>query len=82
MKNGKATGSSGIVAEMLKPSSGVGVGMGTDLINTIITETTAPVDCLKNVIVNALKERQDTLKHGNYRSLILFHKIMKKVENL
>lgn len=61
MKNDEAACTSGITAEVFKVSGDVGVGMVTDLINTIIKDGTIPDDWAKSVIVSVYKGRGDTL---------------------
>lgn len=82
MKNDKAAGSSGIVAEMLKAAGDIGVRMMTDLANVVIRECSVPDDWLKSVIINIYKGKGDALERGNYRGLKLLDHGMKVVERV
>lgn len=82
MKNGKAAGSSGLVAEMMKASGDVGVTMVTELTNTFVKEGMAPDDWLRSVIVNVFKGKDDALVRGNYRGIKLLDQVLKVVESV
>ena len=59
MKVGKAAGSSGVVAEMLKASGAAGISYITHLFNLIIRERKIPSDWHKSVILNLFKGKGD-----------------------
>ena len=82
MKDGKAGGSSGVVAEMLKASGDVGLDLVTELINCIVREGCIPKDWQTSVIVNCFKGKGDALECGNYRGLKLLDHVMKVFERV
>ena len=57
MKNGKAAGPSGIVAEMLKASSDTGVWLVVDLANYMIRNGTIPIGWENSFFINIYKEK-------------------------
>ena len=65
MKNGKAAGPSGIVAEMLKASGDTGVQLVADLPNDMIRNDTIPSDWENSFIIYIYKGRGDALIRGN-----------------
>ena len=69
MKDGKAVGTSGIAAEMLKAAGDIGLDILTDLCNTIIQENSIPSRWDVSIILNCLKGRGAALDRSNYRSL-------------
>ena len=64
MKNGKAAGVSGIVAEMVKASGDTGIELITSLANQIMKDGVIPQDWQSSVIVNCLKGKGDALERG------------------
>ena len=52
MKDGKAAGVSGIVAEMLKASGEAGLELFIELFNNIVKEEKVPSDWEMSVIIN------------------------------
>ena len=82
MKDGKAGGSSGVVAEMLKASGDIGLDLVTELINCIVREGCIPKDWQTSVIVNCFKGKGDALECGNYRGLKLLDHVMKVFERV
>ena len=72
MKVGKAAGSSGLVAEMLKASGATGISYITLLFNLIIREHKIPSDWDKSVILNLFKGKGNASYRGNYRGLLAF----------
>ena len=82
MKNGKAAGMSGIVAEMVKASEDTGIELITSLANQIIKDCVIPQDWQSSVIVNCFKGKGDALDGGNYRGLKLVDQVMKVIERV
>ena len=82
MKNGKAAGTSGIVAEMVKASGDTGIEPITSLANQIMKDGVIPQDWQSSVIVNCFKGKGDALERGNYRGLKLVDQVMKVIERV
>ena len=82
MKDGKAGGSSEVVAEMLKAFGDVGLDLVTEFINHIVREGCIPKDWQISVIVNCFKGKGDALECGNYRGLKLLDHVMKVFERV
>ena len=82
MKDGKAAGGSGIVAEMIKASGEKGLEAITDLFNNIIQGNTIPSDWDKSIIKNCFKGKGDAMVCGNYRGLKLLEHAMKLFERV
>ena len=82
MRNGKAAGPSGIVAEMLKSSGADGNQITSDLANAIIREEKVPVDWEESFMINCPKSKGDALQRGNYRGLKLLEQMMKVIERI
>ena len=82
MKNGKAAGPSGIVAEMLKASRHTGVQLVADLANDMIRNGTIPSDWENSYIINIYKEKGDALIRDNCRGLKLLDHVMKVIERV
>ena len=75
MKNGKAAGVSGIVAEMLKTSDEAGLELFTELFNNILKEEKVPSDWEMSIIINCFKGKGDALERGDFRGLKLLSSI-------
>ena len=67
MKDGKASGISGVVSEMLKASGDTGLELFTELFNNIIEQNKVPTDWEKSIIINLYKGKGDAVERGNYR---------------
>ena len=65
MKDGKAAGTSGVVAEMLKAAGDTGIDLMTDLCNTIVAEKTIPTKWDTSIILNCFKGKGAALERGN-----------------
>ena len=59
MKKGKASGTSGVVLEMLLTSVDLGIDQMTNLFNQIIEENKAPEHWNTSVLVKCFKNKQD-----------------------
>ena len=77
MKNGKAAGPLGMVAEMLKASDNIGVSLVTDLANDMMRNGTSHLT--GKIIINIYNGNGDALIRGNYRGLKLLDLVMKKM---
>ena len=79
MKNGKAGGPLGVVAEMWKASDNIGVWLVTDLASDIRNGTS---HLTGKVILNIYNGKGDALIRGNYRGLKLLDLAMKENEKV
>ena len=82
MKNGKATGPSGVVAEMLKAAPDICCKTIADLMNATIHEGTVPADWNDTIIVSLFKGKGDVLDWSNYRGLKLTDHVLKVIERV
>ena len=82
MKFCKATGPSGIVAEMLASSGEKGVDLLTRLTECVFSNGVIPTDWQDSFILNLYKGKGDALERGNYRGLKLTDQVMKLVEHV
>ena len=80
MKNGKAAGPLGMVAEMLKASDNIGVWLVTDLANDMMRNGTSHLT--GKIIINIYNGNGDALIRGNYRGLKLLDLVMKENEKV
>ena len=77
MKCGKASGSFGVVAEILQASGEVGINRMTDFFNGILDEYKIPEEWNTSVILNCFKKKGEATDRGNYRGLKLLEHLMK-----
>jgi Reverse transcriptase (RNA-dependent DNA polymerase) len=82
MKNGKAAGPSGVVAEMLKAAGEAGLRWVTDVCNKVVREGMIPVDWCKSWMVNVYKGKGDALECGSYRGIRLLEHALKILERI
>ena len=82
MANHKASGKSGVVAEMIKASGDAGIDLLCNLFNKIIQEKAIPSDWEKSIIINLYKGKGDALDRGNFRGLKLLEHCMKLFEKV
>jgi hypothetical protein len=82
MKLGKASGPSGIGAEMLKAAGEAGVLWVTDMCNAIVKEGKIPNDWTKSWMVCVYKGKGDALECGSYRGIKLLDQVMKVFESM
>ena len=82
MKKGKASGTSGVVAEMLLASGEPGIQRLTQLFNKILVDNEIPEDWNTSVIVNCFKNKGEAVERGNYRGLKLLEHAMKVFERV
>ena len=82
MKKGKASGTSGVVTEMLLASGEAGIERMTNLFNRIVDEKEIPAEWNTSVIVNCFKNKGEATERGNYRGLKLLEHMMKVFERV
>ena len=82
MKNGKAAGPSGAVAEMLKAPPDICSQINADLMNTIIREGKVPAYWSASIIVSLFKGKVDALAWINYRGLKLTGHVLNVIERV
>jgi hypothetical protein len=80
MKNGKAAGTSQIIAEMFKASRDTGTMLICDLIASIVKNGNMPADWEESSIVSLYKGRGAALMRGNYHDLKLLEQVLKVLE--
>ena len=81
-KDSKAVGTSGIAAEILKAAGDIGLGILTDLCNTIIQENSIPSRWDVSIILNCFKGKGVALVRSNYRGLKLIEHALKVFERV
>ena len=82
MKVGKAAGPLGIVVEMIRAASDMGVSMICDLAAAIIRGGKVPSDWEQSFIICLYKGKGDALEGGNYSGLKLTEQVMKVLERI
>ena len=82
MKNGKAAGPSGVVAEILKAAPNICCKIIADLMNAIIREGKVPADWSNSIIVSLFKGKGDALDRNNYCGLKLTDHVLKVIERV
>jgi len=82
MKRHKAEGLSGLSAEMIQATEGIGTQWLLDLCNDIVKEGCIPEDWKSSVILPIYKGKGDPLECGSYRGIKLLEHAMKVVERI
>ena len=82
MKNLKAAGPSGVVADMLKAAGDAGAVWVTEVCNAVVKEGRIPEDWCKSWMVNVYKGKGDALVCGSYRGIKLLEHVMKVLERV
>ena len=82
MKNNKAAGPSGVVADMVKAAGEVGLMWVTDVCNAVVRDGWIPEDWTKSWMVNVYKGKGDALECGSYRGIKLLEHVMKILERV
>ena len=82
MKNNKAAGPSGVVADMLKAAGEAGTRWITDICNRVVKEGRIPEDWCKSWMVNVYKGKGDALQCGSYRGIRLLEHALKVLERV
>ena len=81
MKKGKAPHPSGVVTEMLKPSSDICSKM-IALTNSIISDNTMPNEWNYSIIISLYKGKGEALDRGHYWGLKLTEDALKVIEQI
>jgi hypothetical protein len=82
MKNSKAAGPSGVVADMLKAAGDVGTKWVTEVCNSVVKNGKVPQDWCRSWMVNVYKGKGDALECGSYRGIRLLEHVMKVLERV
>ena len=82
IKNGKASGPSGVVTEMLKASSNICCELIADLTNSIVREDAMPCEWDDSFILSVFKGKGEAIDRGNYGSLKLTEHVLNVVERI
>ena len=77
MKKGKASGTSGVVTDMLLASGDAGLERMSSLFNCILKDERIPSECDAIVIINCFKNKSEATDRGNCRDLELLAHMMK-----
>lgn len=82
MKSNKASGPSGVVADMLKAAGEAGIVWVADMCNSVVKEGRVPEDWCKSWMVNVYKGKGDAMECGSYRGIRLLEHVMKVLERI
>ena len=82
MKQGKAGGPAGVIAEMVKANGTETVTAISELVNLIIYEENITGEWKYSFIINCYKGKGDATDCGNYRGLKLLEHVMKVLERV
>ena len=82
IKNGKASGPSGVVSKMLKASSDISSGLIAGLTNSIVRENAMPSEWDDRFIFSLFKDKGKAIGRGNYRGLKLTEHMLTVVERI
>jgi Reverse transcriptase (RNA-dependent DNA polymerase)/Endonuclease/Exonuclease/phosphatase family len=82
MKNNKAAGPSGVVADMVKAAGEAGIIWVTDMCNAVVRDGRIPADWCKSWMVNVYKGKGDAMECGSYRGIKLLEHVMKILERV
>src|SRR5207247_3057705 len=75
-KSGKATGRSGVAADMLKTAGEAGVKWVTDICNKVVRSGVVPVDWRRSWMVNVYKGKGNALECSSYRGIKLLENVL------
>ena len=81
MKNGKASGPSGVVTKMLKACSDICRELIADLTNSMVQENALPSEWDDSFIFSVFKGKGEAVDRGNYHGLKLTEHVLKVVWN-
>jgi len=81
-KNGKASGPSGVVVEMLKACEEPGLIWMSNVCNKVVRDGCIPEDWRKSWMVNVYKGKGDALECGSYRGIKLLEQPLKILERV
>jgi len=79
MKRHKAPGLSGLSAEMIQATEGIGTQWLLDLCNGIVKEGCIPEDWKSSVILPIYKGKGDPMECGSYRLLVYAMKMVERI---
>ena len=82
MKRHKVPGLSGLTAEMIQATEGIGTQWLLDLCNGIVKEGCIPEFWKSSVILPMYKGKGDPMECGSYREITLLEHAMKVVERI
>ena len=82
MKKHKAPGLSGLTAEMIQATEGIGTQWLLDLCNSIVKEGCIPEHWESSVILPIYKGKGDSMVRGSYRGIKLLEHAMIVVERI
>jgi len=82
MKRHKPPGLSGLAAEMIQATGGIGTQWILHLCHIIVKEGCIPEDWKSSVILPIYKGKSDPMEHGSYRGIKLLEHAMKVVERI
>jgi len=82
MKRHKAPGLSGLTAEMIQATEGIGTQWLLDLCNGIVTEGCIPEDWKSSVILPIYKWKGDVMECGSYTGIKLLEHAMRVVARI
>ena len=82
MKSNKASGPSGVVADMIKATGVPGAEWVTDVCNAVVRDGRIPEDWSKSWLMNVYKGKGDALECGSYRGIKLLEHVMKILERV
>jgi hypothetical protein len=82
MKGHKASGPTGVVADMIKASGVSGTEWVTDVCNAVVRDGKVPEDWNKSWMVNVYKGKGDALECGSYRGIKLLEHVLKILERV
>src|SRR6267154_1468222 len=81
-KSGKATGPSGVAADMLKAAGESGVRWVTDICNKVVSSSEIPADWKRSWMVNVYKGKGNALECSSYRGIKLLDHVLKVLERV
>ena len=82
MKSNKASGPSGVAADMIKAAGVPGAEWVTDVCNAVVRDGRIPEDWSKSWLMNVYKGKGDALECGSYRGIKLLEHVMKILERV
>src|SRR5664279_2367073 len=82
MKSNKASGPTGVVADMIKAAGVSGTAWVTDVCNAVVKEGKIPDDWSKSWIMNVYEGKGDALECSSYRGIKLLEHVMKILERV
>src|SRR5664279_5259705 len=82
MKSNKASGPTGVVADMIKAAGVSGTAWVTDVCNAVVKEGKIAYDWSKSWMMNVYKGKGDAIECGSYRGIKLLENVMKILERV